>query len=120
MSCGGDSVDRAADVKPAAAAACAWQTETMNTRIRKAASLGFFMVWQEQLLGFDVKTLAQLELLALGQAGSRGVKAGNPALAMEVRVGAGEYFFVPPCYRDRGTTWRLQSHHRSHSRLQLR
>ena len=44
-----------------------------------------------RLFGFDVKTPGQLELLALGQAGGRGVKAGNPALSLEVRVRAREY-----------------------------
>jgi hypothetical protein len=39
-------------------------------------------------LRFNVKTIGQLELLALGQAGGRGVKGCNPATPMKVRVRA--------------------------------
>ena len=42
------------------------------------------------LLGFDVEALGQLELLTFGQAGGRGVEAGNPAPSLKVRVRACE------------------------------
>jgi hypothetical protein len=39
----------------------------------------FFNIWKGHLLRLNVKALGQLELLAFGQAGGRGVKGGNLA-----------------------------------------